>query len=235
MTNIDQCAQRFALNTERRRQLIGFLSELVLDQRLALFHRVLDQRTRRVAVLLENIYQAQNASAVLRSCECLGVQDVHVVEQRNQFVVDSEVDMSASKWLTITHHADTAQTIATLRQRGYRIVATSPHATAQTPESIDLATGPIALMFGTELSGLSPQALALADEHLLIPMHGFIESFNISVSAAICLYTLITRLRTSGLPMGLSAHERDDLLLRWLLQSVKRWPLLVQRFEQDKQ
>lgn len=235
MNSIEQCAQHYAQTPNRRHDLIGFLSPMVLEQRLALFDRVLEQRTRRITVLLENIYQAQNASAVLRSCECFGVQDVHAVEQRNRFVVDSEVDMSASKWLSLHHYTDTAQAVDILRQRGYRIVATSPHASAQTPESIDLDAGPIALMFGTERTGLSPQAMQLADEHLLIPMYGFIESFNISVSAAICLHTLTHRLRASGLPMGLSALERDDLRLRWLLQSLKRWPLLVQRFEQSEQ
>lgn len=229
---IDECAMRFAQIPEQRQALIEFLAQGITPERMQRLQTVLNQRTRHIAVMLENIFQAQNASAVLRSCECFGVQDVYAVETQNTFVVDREVDMSASKWLTLRRfhdaHNATNQAIETIRNKGYKIIATSPHA-EHTLDSIDLSS-PVALMFGTELTGLSETAMAQADELVRIPMYGFIESFNISVSAAICLHTLTSRLRASQRNYGLSPAERDDLMLRWLLHSTKRWHLLVERF-----
>ncbi len=229
---IDECAMRFAQIPEQRQSLIEFLAQGITPERMQRLQTVLSQRTRHIAVMLENIFQAQNASAVLRSCECFGIQDVYTVETQNAFVVDREVDMSASKWLTLhhfnTHQQATTQAITTIRNKGYKIIATSPYA-EHTLDSIDLSQ-PIALMFGTELTGLTEIAMAQADDLVRIPMYGFIESFNISVSAAICLHTLTTRLRASQHNYGLSPDERDDLMLRWLLHSTKHWHLLVERF-----
>lgn len=230
--SIDHCARQFAQRPDVRKRLIEFLEQCVTPERIDRLREVIANRTRHIAVMLENVFQPQNASAVLRSCECFGVQDVYVVESQNTFVVDSEVDMSASKWLSLYRYKQTekatAKAIEAVRNKGYKIVATSPHA-EHTLDSIDLSN-PIALLFGTELTGLTNEAMAQADELIRIPMFGFIESFNISVSVAICLHTLTARLRASQQPFGLSGPERDDLMLRWLLHSTKRWDLLVERF-----
>jgi tRNA (guanosine-2'-O-)-methyltransferase len=207
------------------RDLIGHLSGFVTEQRFALFKQILDKRTRHMTVLLEDIYQSQNASAVLRTCECLGIQDVHIVEQRNEYDINPDVALGSNQWLSMhyyNHSQDNIEdAVNTLRKNGYRIVATSPHTEGNTPEDFDLEKGKAALMFGTELNGLTAEALSMADEYIQIPMVGFTESYNISVSAAVILYTLRIKLEQSGLNWRLPEMEKQELLLQWLRKSIK--------------
>lgn len=207
------------------RALLEHLSGFVTEKRYSLFQRVVEKRTRYVTVLMEDIYQSQNASAVLRTCDCLGIQDVHIVEDRNEYEINPDVALGSNQWLTLHYYQGSEETlplaVKTLRLNGYRIVATSPHSGGDTPESIDLGKGKIALMFGTELNGLTEQALALADEFIQIPMVGFTESYNISVSAAVILYQMRNRLLQSSINWQLSADEREQLLLEWLKSSIK--------------
>ena len=205
--------------------LIEHLSGFMTESRYSLFKKVLSERTRYITVLLEDIYQAQNASAVLRTCDCTGIQDVHIVEQRNEYEINRDVALGSNQWLSLHYHKEGKDNIydaiKALKTQGYRIVATSPHAEGSTPESFDLEKGRAALMFGTELSGLTDRALELADEYIQIPMVGFTESFNISVSAAITLYALRKRLEQSGIDCMLEEEERSILLLNWLRNSIK--------------
>lgn len=214
--------------------LITHLSGFITDQRLTNFHQVLEQRTRYITVVLEDIYQSQNASAVLRTCDCTGIQDVHIVEERNVYEINRDVTLGADQWLTLHYYnqagGNLMQVIQKLRSECYRIVATSPHKRGSTPENFDLLKGKTAIMFGTELNGLTEQALELADEYIEIPMAGFTESFNISVSAAITLYTLRKRLEASSLPWKLSEKERYELLLNWLRITVKKSDLIENKF-----
>lgn len=205
---------------------IQILEEFVTERRKSRMARVLDNRTRYVTVMLEDIYQPHNASAVLRSCDAFGVQDVHIVENRNEYQVNPGVELGTSQWLDLVRYGDgTDACIGTLRARGYRIVATTPHRNDVTIDTFDLEQGPCVLMFGTEKDGLSDTALSRADEFLRIPMVGFVESLNISVSAARALYTITSRLRGSGtgteLSWRLTPEERSEIYLRWLRQSVR--------------
>lgn len=218
-------------------QQIRVLEEFVTENRRTRMATVLDNRTRYVTVMLEDIYQPHNASAVLRSCDAFGVQDVHIVENRNSYQVNPGVELGTSQWLNLIRCKDgTEACIETLRNDGYRIVATTPHRNGATIDSFDLTAGPCAIMFGTEKDGLSDAALANADEYLRIPMVGFVESLNISVSAALTLYALTTRLRESeiartGTRAGalagtevswrLQSEERHELYYRWLRKSVR--------------
>lgn len=185
------------------KELINYLSEYITPERKELFEKVLSSRTRYLTVVLEDIYQSQNASAVLRSCDCFGIQDVHIIENRNQFKVNPDVTLGSTKWLNLHHYREKEQNtldcINHLRNQGYRIVATSPHANDTNLEDFDLGKGKAALIFGTELTGISAVVENNADEFLKIPMFGFTESFNISVSAAITLHHLNLRLRQSDI------------------------------------
>jgi tRNA (guanosine-2'-O-)-methyltransferase len=205
--------------------LIDHLSGFVTENRLSLFKKVLGERTRYITVLLEDIYQSQNASAVLRTCDCTGIQDVHIVEQQNEYEINRDVALGSNQWLSMHYYNDGSDNIHTairnLKEQGYRIVATSPHKSGTTPESFNLENGKAALLFGTELSGLTPRALELADEYIRIPMVGFTESFNISVSAALLLYSLRKRLEASDLDWRIGEPERKELLLNWLRTSIK--------------
>ena len=205
--------------------LIDHLSGFVTENRLSLFKKVLGQRTRYITVLLEDIYQSQNASAVLRTCDCAGIQDVHIVEQQNEYEINRDVALGANQWLSLHYYNEGAANIyagvKALKKQGYRIVATSPHKEGVTPESFNLEKGKAALLFGTELNGLTGRALELADEFIHIPMVGFTESYNISVSAAISLYTLRKRLESSSLDWKIDEDEKNELLLSWLRNSIK--------------
>jgi len=216
-----------------KEKLIRHLEQFITERRLHLINRVLSQRTRYITVVLEDIYQSHNASAVLRSCDCFGIQDVHIIENRNTYQVNPDVALGASKWLTLLKYNraanNTPECLESLKRRGYRVFATSPHQDDYTPETIPL-NEPLALLFGTELEGLSPDALALSDGFVKIPMFGFTESLNISVSAAILLHALTNRLRHSGLPWQLPEPERTRVLLAWTMNSVKRSDLLAKDF-----
>jgi len=216
-------------------ELIKFLEKFVSERRVELFDRVLEKRTRYISVLLEDIYQPHNASAVLRTCDCFGIQEVNIIENRNKYDVNPDVSLGSDKWLTLSKFSDadnnTAEAFRRLREKDYRIVATSPHKGKEVdPGTFNIEKGKIALVFGTEMHGLSKQAIDNADEYLRIPMYGFTESFNISVSAAIIIYDLVSRLHKSGIPWQLNEQEKSKLKLDWLRKTIKRSDLLEEKF-----
>ncbi len=217
--------------------LIAHMSKCVTKNRLALFKQVLVERSRYITVLLEDIYQSQNASAVLRTCDCTGIQDVHIVEERNEYEINRDVALGSDQWLSLHYYNkeenNILRAIETLKEQGYRIVATTPHKDGLSPEKFNLQKGKAALMFGTELNGLSKQALELADEYIQIPMAGFTESYNISVSAAITLYTLRKRLELSSLQWKIGDEEQSELLLNWLRTTIKMSDQIESKFIRD--
>lgn len=216
-------------------RLISFLSGFVTPERLRNFDAVLEWRSRYITIVLEDIYQPHNASAVLRSCECFGVQDVHIIENRNKYRLSPDVALGSAKWLSLYRHNrsknNSLPALKYLREDGYRIVATLPGTPdCATPENIDLSKGKLALLFGTEMQGLSKELLENADETLCIPMFGFTGSLNISVSAAVIIQRLMHRLRISEIPWQLSPEEKNELKLQWLKHSVKKSGVLIKQF-----
>jgi len=217
-----------------KQELYDFLSRCVSDTRRSKFEENVRQRTRYLTLALEDIYQPHNASAVLRSAEGFGVQDVHVIEKRNAYTVNPDVALGASKWLSLHKYRgeknNTLSCIGQLRKNGYRIVATTPHTRDCFVRDLDLRKGKIALFFGTEIDGLSKDVIEAADEYVRIPMYGFTESFNISVSAALCLYELTERLRASNIDWQLSEEEMLDIKLDWVRKTLQRPELLEAEF-----
>jgi tRNA (guanosine-2'-O-)-methyltransferase len=224
-----------AINT----RLIRYLSEFVTPERLDTFDEVLNYRTNYLTVLLEDLYQPHNASAVLRSCDCFGIQNVHIIENRNSYSVNPDVALGSNKWLTLIKYNqgeyNTIDAYQILKREGYRIVATVPHNDATNLDEFVLKGGKSALVFGTELEGLSKNAIQEADEYLRIPMFGFTGSFNISVSAAIILYQLTSQLRSSNIRWQLTSIEKEELKLEWLKRTIKKSDLLIREFlEKEK-
>lgn len=208
------------MTLEEKKALIAYLLPNITENKAALMDKVLGSRTRHVTVVLEDIFQQHNASAAVRSAECFGLQDMHVVESRFKFAVNCGVAMGSSKWMDIYSHKTTQEAFKKLKNGGYRIVATTPG-----KEAVELAQlpldGKLALIFGTENVGLSAYALEHADEYVHIPMFGFTQSFNISVSAALCLYQITSALRQSTIPWQLSEEERLEVMLTWLRRSIR--------------
>ncbi len=216
------------------KELIEHLRPLVTEDRWNRFNMILTERTQYITIVLENIYQPLNASAVLRSAECFGIQDVHVIENYNEFSPDREVAMGSSKWLNIKRYNEeknnTLQCIKELKKEGYRIVATTPHKNNCNLNDFQLTKGKTALLFGTELEGLTNVALKEADEFLKIPMYGFTKSFNLSVAAAICMQHLTHKLRQGNINWRLSELVKDQTLLNWLRYSIERSEILEKSF-----
>lgn len=214
-------------------ELVKYLSGFATENRLKRFEDVLQHRTRHLTVVLEDIYQPHNAAAVLRSCDCFGIQDVHVIENQNKFEANPDVELGSAKWITMHKYNqkenNTADCISSLKKGGYKIVVTSPHKNDCTIEELDI-TSKTALFFGTEMRGATPVAFEQADAFVKIPMVGFTESLNISVSAAVTLYTLTTRLKASPINWKLSEQEEMELRLQWLKNSVPKAELLEKDF-----
>ena len=214
-----------------RRNVIQYLSGFVTEQRLQRICSVLAQRTRYATVVVEDLFQTQNISAVLRTCECYGIQDVHIIENENEFQVHKAISMGANKWLTLHHYYENnnKECVAYLKEKGYTVVATLPNDDSLYLDELPV-NQPTAFLFGTELKGLSPELIALADKTVKIPMYGFTESFNISNSVAIILSDFVKRIRNSNLKISLSEEEKERLLLEWLQKSIKTPRLLIEDF-----
>ena len=184
------------------RDLLAYLADFISDSKKRVIEKVLINRTRFITVVLEDIFQPQNASAVVRSCDCFGIQDLHIVENRNEYTLNPDVTLGASKWVDLYRYntsdkENTTTCLNTLEDKGYVIYATSPKGEDLTVGEIDF-DHKIALMFGTELTGLSEYALAKAHKVVKIPMYGFTESYNLSVSVALSLHSLINKLHRSS-------------------------------------
>lgn len=212
------------------------LAEYVTENKIQLIDEVLSKRTRHLTVVLEDIYQEQNASAVIRTCDCFGVQDLYITEDLHQYNINPNVVRGASKWVNIHRYergqASIASCFEELKMKGYRIVGTTPD-----PNSASIYDLPIdqrtAVVFGTEKRGMSDFARENVDELVHIPMLGFTESFNISVSTALVLNELSTRLRNSITDWQLTEVEKDELRLCWYKQIVKRSDLLINNFKRE--
>jgi tRNA (guanosine-2'-O-)-methyltransferase len=220
------------------KELIAHLSEFMTDSRVQKFRDVLEWRTKHIAVVLEDIYQPQNASAVVRTADCFGIQDVHVIENRNKYKVNPQVVLGAADWIDLHKYNkeenNTLSCLNTLKEQGYKIIATTPHTNSF--EISDLAINEkFALVFGTEKLGISDEVKSQADGFVKINMHGFTESFNISVSAALSMYELTKRLHTStDVPWQLSPEQKDELLLKWMRRSLVSSDLILKAYKLKK-
>lgn len=219
-------------------QLVDYLKEFATEDRWQTINDVIDNRTKYLTVVLEDIYQPHNASAVLRSCDCFGIQDVHIIENKNEFDPNKGVTIGADKWISLHSYNEpgknnTQRCYQTLREQGYRIIATTPHEDDVNIDEVELDQK-TALVFGAELTGLSDYALEHADGFAKIPMQGFSESFNISVGAALCLYELSTRLRKNRKDWPLNDNEKLGLQLDWLKKSIRASDQLVEKFLTEK-
>ncbi|MEP0264091.1 RNA methyltransferase [Dokdonia sp.] len=215
-------------------KLLDYLQSFLTERRRELFDRVLSERTHHVTVAVEDVYQLHNTSAVIRSCESFGVQELHVIEEINAKRIDREIAMGAQKWVDVHRHMSTKDCLKTLKDKGYRIVATTPHQKAHRLEDFDI-TEKAAIFFGRETEGLSDAVIEAADDFIYIPMVGFTESLNISVSAAITLQHIMTKLKASTIPWQLSDTEVFEKKMEWTKKMIKDVDRIITRWEKDSQ
>src|SRR5690554_3153212 len=167
-------------------KLLAYLESYLTENRRQRFDKVLEERTKHFTVATEDVYQLHNTSAVIRSCDVFGIQEVHIVEERNSKRIDREIAMGSQKWVDLKRFHTVIDCIKSLKENGYQIVATTPHENDQLLADFDI-NRKSCFFFGRETEGLSKEVLEAADCFLKIPMVGFTESLNISVSAAIIL------------------------------------------------
>jgi len=218
----------------KNKLLIDHFSHYISDHKKEFLELVLNQRTRHITMVLEEIYQSQNASAVIRTCECMGIQDIHIIENEVKYSVNRRVLKGSYKWVDLIKYKSAKKSGAAtcfehLKKQGYKLLVTDP-----SPDGISIYDVPVnnklAIVMGNELHGTSQFALSQADMKVRIPMYGFTESLNISVSAAICLNTLVPKMRASEIPWQLTEEEKETLKLQWLRKMMKRPEIMEREF-----
>ncbi|NJN26251.1 MAG: RNA methyltransferase [Cyclobacteriaceae bacterium] len=213
---------------------LEYLESYLSPNRKSLFDRVCTMRTRHFTIVAEDTYQDHNASAMVRSCDCFGIQDVHIIEEINRYRLAKGMTQGAEKWVDTYFYSafkdNTQSCIDTLRQKGYAIVATTPHGADCQPADFDIHCKS-AFFFGKERLGLSDKVLEQADYRMKIPLFGFTESFNISVSVALLLQSVTGRLHQSrDIDWHLSREEIQDLKIKWCLRTIQHSEQISNRY-----
>ena len=219
----------------KNKKLSTYLEAFVTERRRQLFDTVLDKRTKHFTVVLEDLFEKQNISAIVRSCDIFGIQDVHVIENKYNSYVSNHVARGAQNWVDIHEYSEfehnTQLCLDQLKSDGYQIVATTPHTDSCILEEFDI-TKKTAFVFGVEKAGVSDLIMNQADGFLKIPMVGFTESLNVSVAAALILNSTTERLRNSNINWQLTAKKKQEIKLKWMKKSIKSIDLIIERFKQ---
>ena len=214
-------------------KLLEYLETYLTDNRRERFNKVLAMRTKHFTVATEDVYQLHNTSAVMRTCDVFGIQEVNIVEEVNSKSIDREIAMGAQKWVDLNRYHTVKSCIEDLKANGYKIVATTPHV-----EDCDLIdfdiTQKSCFFFGRETEGLSQQVLDEADCYLKIPMFGFTESLNISVSAAIILQHVTAQLRKSSIKWELTEEEIIEKRFDWIKKTIKNYDAIVEHYKSQR-
>lgn len=232
MTNIASRLRTEEHSEAWLRERLEYMTQFITEERREVLQRTVSQRTHYMRILTENMFHPQNASAIMRHCEAFGIQQIHTVEDRCKFDPSVNIVRGTQKWVDVEHHDNTHEALKALKAEGYRIVATTPHRCSATPESFDVTKGKFALVFGTEHAGISDEVIEAADDFLMIPMCGMVESLNVSASAAILIYMLSERIRQSVDGWQLSDAEQLKLLTRWTMSSVRDFEGILRKAEQ---
>jgi len=211
------------------KEYIAYLENFVTERRKKVLKEVLSQRTRYFTVALEDLYQMHNVSAVVRSADIFGFQDLHIIQKKYDPKLSHNIAKGAEKWLDIHHYTDTGSAIKNLKSKGYQIVATTPHTNDVSLNDFDISKASV-FFFGVEKDGLSDEVMNQADVFLKIPMYGFTESFNISVAAALIMREVSEKLRASDINWQLSPQEQQAIYVTWLEKTIKSIDLIKKDF-----
>lgn len=210
-------------------EIYDYLQQFLTDERLSKIKHFSKESSDFVLPVMEDVYQFRNAAAIVRSVEACGFHHVVALEEENVFNPNLKVTKGAETWVQVEKMPNNLDSLKEIKSRGYRILAVSPEKNATMLPDYEVKE-PIALVFGTELEGVSDEILDFADETLAIPMFGFTKSFNVSVAAAICMYELKQKLMKSGIEYQLSDQKLLELKIRWAKNSIKSSEQILERF-----
>ena len=217
-----------------KKKHLDYLESYLTPRRKSLFAKIIADRTRHFTIVAEDTYQDHNASALVRNCDCFGIQDLHIIEQHNQYRLAKGMAQGSEKWVDLHYYSEfennSQRCIDRLKSLGYAIIATTPHEKDCEIQEYDI-TRKSAFFFGMEKTGLSQDILDQADGYVKIPMFGFSESFNISVSAALVMQSIMARLRDSeGIDWHLSEAEIMDLKIDWSIKTIQNGEKISKKF-----
>ena len=210
-------------------EIYDYLQQFLTDERLSKIEHFSKESSDFVLPVMEDVYQFRNAAAIVRSVEACGFHHVVALEEENVFNPNLKVTKGAETWVQVEKMPNNLDSLKEIKSRGYRILAVSPEKNATMLPDYEVKE-PIALVFGTELEGVSDEILDFADETLAIPMFGFTKSFNVSVAAAICMYELKQKLMKSGIDYQLSEEKLLEMKIRWAKNSIKSSEQILERF-----
>jgi len=197
---------------------------MITDDRQKRFKDVISHRFQDV-IVLENIHDPHNALAAIRNCDAFGIQTAHAVFETEKIFNPKELgkvtSSSANKWVDIVCWKKSVDCYSSLREQGFKIIATIIDPKAKTLSEIDFNKQKNAIVFGNEGFGISETAKKTADELVYIPMNGFVDSINLSVSVGIALYEL-NRQREKSEAFHLNQNEQDLLLKKWIDSEIKK-------------
>ena len=213
----------------RLQETFDYLKQFLTDERLSKIEHFSHESSDFVLPVMEDVYQFRNAAAIVRSVEACGFHHVVALEEENVFNPNLKVTKGAETWVKVEKMPNNLDSLKEIKNRGYKILAVSPENNATMLPDYEVKE-PIALVFGTELEGVSDEILDFADETLAIPMFGFTKSFNVSVAAAICMYELKQKLMKSGIDYKLSDEKLLEMKIRWAKNSIKSSEQILERF-----
>ena len=208
------------MNDQRYQDVYEYMKGFLTEERLLKIDKYAEESSDFVLPVLENIYQFRNAAAIIRSVEACGFHKIVALEEENVFNPNTRVARGADTWMQVEKMPKTMASLQQIRDKGYKILAVSPEKNAVSLPEYELKE-PVALIFGTEMEGVSQEVLDFADETLIIPMYGFTQSFNVSVAAAICMYELKQKLLKSDIDYKLSDEKKLAMKIRWAVNSAR--------------
>ena len=214
---------------EKLETTFEYLKQFLTEERLQKIEHFSKESSDFVLPVMEDVYQFRNAAAIVRSVEACGFHHVVALEEENVFNPNLKVTKGAETWVQVEKMPNNLDSLKEIKSRGYKILAVSPEKNATMLPDYEVKE-PIALVFGTELEGVSDEVLDFADETLAIPMFGFTKSFNVSVAAAICMYELKQKLMKSGIDYQLSDEKLLEMKIRWTVNSIRSGEELLERF-----
>ena len=219
------------LKQEERERLFEFLSDRLTPHKRQLFEDKVQKRTNHIAVCTENLRENHNASALLRTADGFGVNRVFALEAQHPFDIQPPISKRAEKWLSITQYDDgedrQEKMIADIKAKGYELWAAMPAQDAVSLYDMPLEK-PVCLVFGNEVHGITPELEKACDGRFTIPMKGYVESFNVSVSLGICLGVLDYRLKNQE--HNLSESEQLQLKIKWAMETLPGGASIVEHY-----